>query len=206
MASAGRITAGWSGLLLVTWIGSGSCQPGSLPCSRNDEWRQICADGGGAAEGGSGGNTAGSGGSTGGTSGAGGTGGNATGGMPGTAVTASTLIPDCDAYKTAKDMDRFFDMRCSSNPGCHQPGAVHGDMKTENLFMRATTTTTNFACKGSPWIDKADHTKGMLWSKIQEMPKCPSGSGGFGKMPMAPQMALSAAERTCLENFIKLFK
>ncbi len=190
----------------ILWIG---CAPGALPCSKNQEWMDICknVDGGGSAEGGTGGGnpaTGGGGGNATGGSGGGG-GGMGGGGGGGGGVTASTTVPNCDAYKTAKDMDKFFTMRCASPAGCHDT-AVAGNYKVENLWMVLPTMNAKSSCRESPLVDTADHAKSLLWLKVQDMPKCPNGSSGGLKMPFGTQMALSDSEKTCLENFLKLYK
>jgi hypothetical protein len=120
----------------VMWLG---CQPGALPCEK-DDWKGICAgnDSGvsvATTGGSSGGNNGGSsGGNTGGSSGGtGGSGAPPAAGKP----TASTPVADCGMYKTLGDMDTFFEMKCGSNgAACHGSGAPFGDFKGNKMWER----------------------------------------------------------------------
>jgi hypothetical protein len=190
----------------LIWLG---CQPGTLPCSKDKEWEAICAnvDGGGGglggasgSGGGSGGGGAQSGGSGGGMADGGGSGGNG-------GVTASTPVMNCADWKTAGEMDKFFQTKCGGdNSACHSTNGAFGDYKTADFWSRLNMgLKSKFTCGMVPLADTADHTKGLLWARAQEMPKCPNGSSAGARMPPLPMPALNATEMACLENFVKLF-
>jgi hypothetical protein len=204
-------------VFLGSMVGLG-CQPGSLPCDKDNEWKAICAsDGGGGvtSTGGSGGgNTGGSSGSGGGTS-SGGTGGSGggmdagSGGGGGGSVSESTAVPGCDAFKTVGEMEsKFFAMRCGKGAACHEGAtAAFGDLKTTPIYKRLLDTPVKLNCTSpSPakWIDKGDYMKSLIIAKTTDMPKCPNDTtkGAGLRMPSTPEMVLSDSEATCLKNYL----
>ena len=182
----------------VMWLG---CQPGTLPCDKDPEWKGLCAgsDSGVSVVTGTGGSSpSGSGGSGGGNTG--------TGGMPAAQakISETTAVADCGMYKTLGDMDMFFEMKCGSGGSlCHGAGAPFGDFKGNKLWDRGTTTKTKFACMGTPLIDPMDSSKGAFYAKINGEMRC---GGMMGKMPPTnamPAQMITADEKKCLESYLK---
>jgi hypothetical protein len=189
----------------VMWLG---CQPGQLPCEK-DDWKAICTTTSNMGQGSSSGGTGGSsGGNTGGTTGGstGGSSGGADAGTPpatGGKPTADTKVDGCGNYKTLGEMDTFFEMKCGTGTACHNTGSVFGEFKGNKMWERGTTTKTKFDCKDTLLIDPSEAAKGAFFMKINADAKC----GGVPlKMPppnaTADQM-ISGAEKTCLENYLK---
>jgi hypothetical protein len=193
----------------VLWLG---CQPGALPCEK-DDWKGVCAGGdalpgaggssntGGSSNGGNaGGNTGGSSGSTGGASG--------DAGMPATGDLGSKAVASCANWKTVKDMDKFFASKCGNMAACHNNAMVFGDYTSADFYKKLTDSSfiTKFDCIGVPMADMSDPTKGAFWGKIQNPPTCSaSGKMPGPAMPLAPTaMPLTADEKTCLENYLKV--
>ena len=189
----------------VMWLG---CQPGQLPCEK-DDWKAICTTtsnmGQGSSSGGtggsSGGNTGGSsGGSTGGSSGADAAAPPATGGKP----NADTEVKGCGDYKTLGQMDMFFEKKCGSGTACHQANSVFGEFKGNKMWERGQTTKTKFDCMGTLLIDPTEAGKGAFFLKINGDAKC---GGPLLKMPppsAPPDQQISGDEKTCLENYLKV--
>jgi hypothetical protein len=195
----------------VMWFGG--CQPGQLPCDK-DDWKAICTTtsnpSSGSSTGGNSGNSGGSsgsnsGGSAGGSNSGGSNGGNAdamppaTGGKP----NADTKVEGCGDYKTLGQMDTFFEKKCGSGTACHQANSVFGEFKGNKMWERGQTTKTKFDCMGTLLIDPSDATKGAFFLKINGDAKC---GGAPLKMPppnATPDQQLSGDEKTCLENYLK---
>jgi hypothetical protein len=187
----------------VMWLG---CQPGQLPCDK-DDWKAICTttsnmSSGSSTGGGTGSNTGGtSGGSTGGSNGGGADAAAppAAGGKP----NADTKVEGCGDYKTLGQMDTFFEKKCGSGTVCHQANSVFGEFKGNKMWERGQTTKTKFDCMGTLLIDPSEAGKGAFFLKINGDAKC----GGVPlKMPPPTATAdqqLSGDEKTCLENYLK---
>jgi hypothetical protein len=200
---------GSAGVLVVAGLLLATCQAGELPCTKDDEWKAICA--GSKASGGSGGGSGGSGGSTGGAGGspsdAGGT-----GGKPATgALTKDTPIPNCSMYPTLGKMDDFFAMRCGVANGCHNEvgGSAWSNLKVTDAWMTLKNVTAKFSCKDDKLIDGTTWDKSVIWRKTRTPgpPMCAGSGLTMSIMPpplLDPKMdALSADESTCLQNFLK---
>jgi hypothetical protein len=189
-----------------------SCKPGTI-CDKPD-YEELCANpqlGGTSGSVDSGGGGSGGRGGTGG-GGSGGTGG---GGSTGT-VGPDTPVANCAQYNTLGKMDTFFAMRCGQDGLCHTGGGANAwsDLKTAPVFMRMLNTAPKFVCKTQKMIDPADWQKSVILLKTQqEMPKCADGTAA-GATTMPPpesaqagvamkQAPLSAAEKTCIENFLR---
>jgi hypothetical protein len=197
-----------AGLLLGAGAFAG-CQPGTLPCDSSPEWETICSGAGGGT---------GSGGMAGGGGGMSGSGGGMAqmGGMMGMVTpppTAATAVANCAAFPNLGEMDKFFAMRCGDDATCHVPqtAVVWHDFKTAEVWKRAVDLKGKTECIGAPMVDKADHTKSVLWAKVQNQGKCPDGSNVKGmrmpqKYPTKPEMFLTQDEMTCLEGFLKALK
>jgi hypothetical protein len=201
---------GFAGLVVASWLLAG-CQPGTLPCTKDDEWAAICkgdaamSNTGGSGNGGTGGS------STGGTGGSatGGTGGG-TGGSGGGAVTKTTVIPNCDKYKTVGGMDEFFAMRCGASNSCHNEvgGNAWSNFKVADVWSTFKNADTKFACKPGKVIDGTTWDKSIMWRKTRQPgpPMCDAGLPGTimpppGSTPPTP--VLTADEDTCLQGFLK---
>jgi hypothetical protein len=155
--------------------------------------------GGASFPGGSGGQ-----GGTGGASGAGGAGADA-GPAPGDA-NAETPIAGCRTYKTIGEMEAgFFPARCGSSPACHPSAGVFADFTTPGIFERSQRKEALF-CRGTVLADPIDWTRGMIWLKVQDEPRCPNGNAAGASMPSmagVPAMKLTSDERACLEGYLK---
>ena len=188
-------------VVIGSMLGLG-CQPGTLPCDKED-WKTICAGDGGVTP--ANGGSTGSGGSSP-TGGSGGGGGGAPDGGSSGGVTAATTITGCTAYPTLGDMDKFFGMRCGINASCHG-AATFGNFKMANFWMMAMTAKAKVVCPGTPLADPADYTKGAIWLKTQATPMCADGTAAGGPMPMTEAgkdpAPLTADEKTCLTGFLK---
>jgi hypothetical protein len=186
----------------VMWLG---CQPGTLPCEKED-WKGICAQSSAGAGGSTpSGNT---GGSTGGTQG--GSTGGASGGGNDAAPPADNMgarVVNCSNanWKTVKDMDKFFVAKCGTGNVCHV-SAAFGDYTQPEFYKKLLDKSyvSKFDCTGSPMADMGDTTKGVIWIKVQDNPDCGGGKSGNGRMPMPPMPALSADEKSCLESYLKV--
>jgi hypothetical protein len=188
------LVAGLLTLATSAWI---SCSPGALNC---DDFNNCEPIGGGAAGSGGGSTT---------PPPKGGSGGSA----PAAAVSATTAIPGCPTYPTLADMDKFIAMRCGGKAGmqsaCHgTTGAPFGDYSKANAWMWALDKKAVLTCTGDngKFIDKANPLNSLFWLKVANMmPKCPGGSSANAVMPFQDaQMipALTAAEQTCMKNFV----
>lgn len=182
-----------------------SCSPGALDCESFNNCDPV-APGGGGAPGGTGGtggqmmpNNAGKGGSA----------------PPTGMVSATTMIPGCPTYPTLGDMDKFIAMRCGGKAGmqtaCHGvTGAPFGDYSKANAYMWALDKKAILTCTGdnAKFIDKTNPLNSLFWLKVSNaMPKCPGGTSANAVMPyqdaqMIP--ALTAAEQTCMKNFVQV--
>jgi hypothetical protein len=201
--------------------GSFSCAPGVLPPCEDDNaeypdcWSPSAGDGG-ANPGGSGGNAGSGGGGSGGgmAGGMGGMGGVAAGGGSGKTPTATSAVAPCTKFQTLGEADAWFKMRCGSGKGgCHQAmyRAVWGELESADIWKRLSNVDAVQSCKGSSKmiVPGADWKKSVLYIKTHEMmPKCPDGKeAGATIMPppgMADYPALTAEEKTCIENFVKV--
>lgn len=170
------------------------CQPGTLPCEK-DDWKGICAGNDAGIN-----TTAASGGTSGSPSGSGGAGGMVT--TP-KMISATTPVADCGTYKTLGDMDMFFEMKCGGGgSACHGANAPFGDFKGNSMWDRGRTTKTKFACMGTLLIDPADASKGAFFAKINGETRC---GGMMGKMPplnAMPAQMITADEKKCLETYL----
>jgi hypothetical protein len=204
---------GLAGLVVASWLLAG-CQPGSLPCTKDDEWAAICkgdaamSNNGGSGNGGSG--NGGTGGSSTGGSATGGTGGG-TGGSGGGAVTKDTPIANCSAYPTLGKMDDFFAMRCGAANACHNEtgGAAWNNFKVADVWKTLKNTATIFACKPGKVIDGTTWDKSVMWRKTRQPgpPMCVEGGLPGTIMPppgsTPPTPVLTPDEDTCLQGFLK---
>jgi hypothetical protein len=202
------------GFIALGSVSAISCNPGALPeCPQegDDRDRIDCWGGGdGGPAGGAGGG--GAGGSTGGSGGMTAMGG--AGGGTGMMVSATTAVAGCDKFNTLGGADAFFKMRCGTGTSCHPVGLkdIWQDFESANAFSRLLNRDAKVTCiagKGKI-IDGTDHTKSILLLKTKDaMPKCADGATAGELMPpqsMSPMgmyPALSAAEKTCIENFVK---
>ena len=178
------------------------CAPGKLPCD-DPAWKEVCeSDGGGGVV--NGGAPGGSGGMSGNSGGMGGS----SGGMGGGAgISASTTI-NCSEYPTIGDMDKFFAMRCGAAAACHAMAIPWTDMKAPEVWKRLADKNSTVSCKDAKLIDTKTWSNSVILAKTKTPVACPPGGSNPGlPMPpanMMPMMApLSAAETTCLENYLK---
>jgi hypothetical protein len=222
---SGQVAAVGLTLLVAAAGGWLACQPGALDCEESDcsDWQRVSAAGGAAAGSGGmagrGGGTAGMGGSMAGTGGGmAGMGGGGRGGMGGGAPagppTAATPVPGCAAYPTLGDMDKLFTKSCAQTNACHGKGAPWTELLA-NVWMTAPTAKAKLTCGSAPLIDMASPDKSLILLKTKDaMPKCANGSAAGTIMPpldkdqALPAGAmkvppLTAAEKTCIENFVK---
>jgi hypothetical protein len=173
------------------WI---SCQPGELPCDQNDQWRALCDQPAGAptppppAAPPPGGQPA-----------------------PTGSVSAATPIMNCTQWPTLGDMDKFFANRCGVNATCHAAMSPWTDMQKTGVWERFKTEKAKITCSGSQLVNTANWRESVIWIKTQTPATCPGGAPGGQTMP--PQMlyepkmmALTPAELTCLEGFLKAIK
>ena len=192
--------AAMAGLILSGVLLAG-CQPGVLPCDKDQEWQAICkgnADALPAAGGGSGNGGSGQGGSSGGS-----------GGNGGTALTKDTAITGCDKYKTLGAMDDFFAMRCGSNAACHDGAGASAwtNLKMPDVWSRLKNTPAKFSCRGDNIIDGTSWDKSVLWRKTRMPVMCAGANPAMSVMPppaIEPKMPmLTTAEDDCLKGFLK---
>jgi hypothetical protein len=188
----------------VVWLG---CQPGQLPCDK-DDWKAICTTtsnpGSGSSSGGSTGGSNGSGGSSGSGGSTGGSNGGNDAAPPASNDIGSKTVKCNNAdWKTVKDMDKFFLAKCGTGSACHS-SAVFGDYSKPEFYKKLTDSTyvSKFDCSGSKMADLSDPTKGVIWIKVQDMPDCGGGKSGNGRMPMPPMPALSSDEKDCLKSYL----
>jgi hypothetical protein len=194
----------------VLWFG---CQPGQLPCEK-DDWKAICTTTSNPSSGSStGGNSGSSGGSSGSNSG-GSAGGSNSGGSNGGGADAMPPASGGDVggkpvkcnnadWKTVKDMDKFFLAKCGTGSACHST-AVFGDYSKPDFYKKLMDSTyvSKFDCSGTKMADLSDPAKGVIWIKVQDMPDCGGGKSGNGRMPMPPMPALSSDEKDCLKSYL----
>jgi hypothetical protein len=193
------------GVLVVgVWLLAG-CQAGELPCTKDEEWKAICA--GSKASGGSGG-----GGTATGGSGGGGAQGDAggTGGMPAATVNKDTPIANCSKYPTLGKMDDFFAMRCGVAVNCHNAMAPWTNMALTDSWMVLKDAVPKIDCKSDKIVDSTTWSKSLVWVKTRKPgpPACPTTGGIPGTIMPPPEMMpkmdlLTADEDACLQGFLK---
>ena len=197
---------GCAGVLVVgVWLLAAS-QAGELPCTKDDEWKAICA--GSKASGGSGGGGTGTGGGGGSSGGAQGDAGG-TGGMP-AAVNKDTPIANCSKYPTLGKMDDFFAMRCGVAVNCHNAMAPWTNMALTDSWMVLKDAVPKIDCKSDKIVDSTTWSKSLVWVKTRKPgpPACPTAGGIPGTIMPPPEMmpkmdALTADEDMCLQGFLK---
>lgn len=182
-----RLTAVVVGLVALatgTWL---SCAPGTVDCTKVN-----CSDLAGGEGGGGGG-----GGGAGGTS---------------ASISADTEVANCSKFSTLGAADAFFGERCGVATACHATGAPWSDFKAANVFMRMLDAKPKVDCTSSKMLDKANWMKSLILAKTsQATPACPSGDSPGTQMPPAEKdqaiqdkvPALTADEKTCVEEFVK---
>jgi hypothetical protein len=202
-------------IFLGSVMGAG-CQPGTLPCTKDDTWKAICAsDGGGGVT-----NTGGSSGSTGtggnmqsnNTGGTMGGSGGAGGGMDagGGGGMNAKAVPNCEAFKTVGEMETgFFAKRCGEGAACHANAQPFGDLKTLPIYSRLLDKAVSLNCLApapAKWIDKADPMKSLILVKAGENPKCPQDATKTAglRMPSVPMMPLMDSEAACLKSYLEV--
>jgi hypothetical protein len=202
-----RLNGGAAVLVVGVWV-LAACQAGELPCTKDDEWKAICA--GSKASGGTGGGAAGSGGGGGGGSGGAMADAGGTGGKPAGTLSKDTPIANCAAYPTVGKMDDFFSMRCGVNATCHGAGAPWTAMAGADVWMALKDAMPKIDCRMDKVVDSGDWAKSLVWVKTRSPgpPACPTPGGVAGVlMPPAdlpPKMpVLTADENTCLQGFLK---
>src|SRR5687768_7156605 len=134
-------------LLASVWIGS--CQPGTLPCDK-EEWKEICFGDGGTS-------------STGGTGGGGGMAG--AGGGP----------PACTKYTTARQVAEMQILPGCGGPmgmACHNPNnsSISFDPKfktVDEIVPALLDKTPALLCKSDKYINKADPAKSFFVHKVK---------------------------------------
>ena len=132
------------------------------------------------------------------------------GGADGTGGMTSATAIDCAEYPTLSDMDKFFARRCgaSADDECHATALPWTDMKSPEVWRRLADRNSMVTCKDAKLIDTKTWSNSVILAKTKTPVACPPGGSNPGlPMPppnMMPMMApLSAAETTCLENYLK---
>jgi hypothetical protein len=193
------------GAVLVSSVFGIGCQPGTLPCDQDDDWRKVCSGEPGTSLANNGGSTGstGSGGSA--PSGSGG-GGSAMGGNGGanSDPVAEKEIAGCTMWPKVKDMDKFFASRCSDGAACHNLAAF-GDFKAPEIWKRLANAPAKLACvsQNTMLIDTKDYAKSLVWIRTQQDGKCSDGKSSGARMPAVPMAPLTDSETACLKGYLQ---
>jgi hypothetical protein len=188
-------------------VAMGGCQPGALPCDKDQEWAAICKGDASVIPGSGGGSGSGSGGSSGASGGAG----NGSGGAAGSGggVTAATALPNCSKYKTLGGMDEFFGMRCAASPACHDGagGGAWTNLKMADVWMRLKDVKAKFSCRDDMVIDSKTWDKSVVWRKTHMPVMCAGPNPAMSVMPppaIEPKMPMiTTDEENCLKDFLQ---
>jgi hypothetical protein len=140
-----------------------------------------------------------------GSSGSGGGGGSQGGSGGGGTDVLGKSVSNCNDFPTIGDVEtKLIKPKCGDPSGCHGTSGVKfaPELKTANAFERLFDKATS-ACVKDKFIDAGDFAKSGILVKLQDVPKCGDGTDFGAQMPSGGKTTLTAADKTCLEEYVK---
>jgi len=114
-------------------------------------------------------------------------------------------VSNCNDFPTIGDVEtKLIKPKCGDPSGCHGNTGVKfpPELKTANAFERLFDKSP-LTCANDKLIDSGDFAKSSMLTKLGDTPKCTDGSDGGAKMPSNGKTTLTAADKTCLEEYVK---